>query len=208
MSVDRDQQQEPSKFTRQIRLLVVDDNPIFMRSLGRLLTRDAGLSVVGTVGSAREALDSARALKPDLVLLDLRMPQVSGYDLIPQLCADLPDLKIIAMSLDGSTQVERATQERGAHAFILKEQLASKLVPLIYELCQGNVTTGLATSPKEAITIDTKEKHFEREDWKEHTVEQLELTKKVIEKAQDNLEQARNVIQDTQDAIRDQTNAD
>lgn len=198
------------KRARRIRLVVVDDNPMFLRSLARLLARDSGLDIVGMFGNAREALDSAKMLHPDLILLDLRMPELNGYELIPRLRAELPNVKIVTMSLDGSQQIANATRDRGADVFILKEQMVSRLIPMIHELCGGSETTRSVerSDPKEATTMDEKEAQNNRDDWKNHTVEQLELTKKVIKKAQDNLAQAQDVIEDTQEAIRKQDDTD
>jgi two-component system, NarL family, response regulator len=117
-------------------LLLVDDNPTFLRVLARFL-EDQGeddLHVLGSVVGGRDALAQAERLKPDVILLDLEMPDVSGLDLLPQLRKTLPDAILVALTLMGADSFGQAALAAGADAFVSKASLEHDLVPVIRRL--------------------------------------------------------------------------
>jgi DNA-binding NarL/FixJ family response regulator len=81
-----------------IRLVVVDDHPIVRQGLVGVLEDEADLEVVGAYGSARDALDHVRRLQPDVVLLDLEMPDLDGVAAIPQFLATRSELAILVFT--------------------------------------------------------------------------------------------------------------
>src|SRR5437868_638191 len=90
-------QNEPN--APQIRLLLIDDNAIFLQSLSRFLSPDPRLTIVGACSNAKEGLEHAQRLQPDIIMVDLQMPGISGLAAIPALCAEVPDACILAMTL-------------------------------------------------------------------------------------------------------------
>ena len=81
-----------------ISLLLVDDHELFRSSLRRRLETESDLNPVGEAGTAEQAVVKARALQPDMILLDLLLPRTSGYDAIPSLADVSPDSKVLVIS--------------------------------------------------------------------------------------------------------------
>jgi len=121
---------------RQLSVLLVDDNPTFLRILARFL-EDQGeddLRVVGSVVGGRDALAEAERLKPDVLLLDLEMPDVPGLDLLPRLRETLPDAILVALTLMDPDSFRSSVLAAGADAFVSKASLEHDLVPVIRRL--------------------------------------------------------------------------
>jgi len=106
------------------RVLIVDDQPAFRRQLRRLLTH-AGLTVVGEAGSGTQAEALALALQPDLAVMDVMLPGISGIEGTRRLRAVAPDLRVIVVSAhrDRADLFQTAAQEAGAEAFVAKDDL-------------------------------------------------------------------------------------
>jgi DNA-binding NarL/FixJ family response regulator len=110
------------------RVLLLDDNPL-VRSLVRQafeLHPDFELSAEAENG--REAVEKAENLKPDLIILDLAMPVMTGLDAAPLLRKVVPDARIILFTVQGGREVERLASAAGIHAVVAKSQAASKLI--------------------------------------------------------------------------------
>ncbi len=121
---------------RRLSVLLVDDNPTFLRILARFL-EDQGeddLRVVGSVVGGRDALAEAERLKPDVLLLDLEMPDVPGLDLLPRLRETLPDAILVALTLMDPDSFRPSVLAAGADAFVSKASLEHDLVPVIRRL--------------------------------------------------------------------------
>ncbi len=117
-------------------VLLVDDNPHFLRILDRFLEiHGAGaVQVVGTVMAGRDAVAEAARLRPDVVLVDLTMPEVPGLTLLPQLRRTLADAILIALSLRDPAEYRAAAVAAGADAFVSKTRLECDLLPAIQRL--------------------------------------------------------------------------
>ncbi len=106
-----------------VSVLVVDDSPVFRRGMGRAVTVHSGLELVGEAGGGEAALDAIERLRPDVVLLDLRMPDLDGFAVLERLRdADPPvtsRVVIVSASLDEET--ERAALAAGAVACVSKD---------------------------------------------------------------------------------------
>ena len=126
-----------------IRLLVVDDAP-FIRELVQLNVRDQGVSVVAEAEDGAEALTLALAHRPDVILMDLVMPKMSGIDATEAILAELPETKVIAFSTaDHDAIVARAIQA-GCCDFLSKPFTSEELVKVIHRAMADR------TSSKEA----------------------------------------------------------
>lgn len=111
------------------RVFIVDDQPAFRRQLRDCLTY-AGLAIVGEAGSIEEALDQLPSASPDLAVVDVEMPGISGLDGVSLLKQAAPDLRIILVSayLDQSEMLVKAAERVGAEAFIPKENLDLEVI--------------------------------------------------------------------------------
>src|SRR5580765_9015518 len=106
---------------RGIRVLLADDDPIFLESLSELIDRQPELGVVGLAENGLEAIEQADELFPDAVVIDLHMPLVDGVTAVARLRHDHPSLCVIALTGDETPRVHDAVREAGADAVLVKE---------------------------------------------------------------------------------------
>ena len=116
-----------------ISVLIADDNPTFLRIVTRFLEEQSRktVSVVATARGGEEALAQAEALRPQVVLIDLNMPGLSGLEAIPRLRRALPDAGIIAVTLLDTDAYRQAALAAGADDFVSKITLNAELLPAI-----------------------------------------------------------------------------
>jgi DNA-binding NarL/FixJ family response regulator len=120
-----------------IRILLVDDHALIRSSLRTRLDREPDLLTVGEAGTAPQAIRTARAVQPDLVLLDLVLPRWSGTDAIPDLLEKAPSARILVVSsLAQPTSVRRALAA-GAHGYVPKRASDTELIEAIHRVAAG-----------------------------------------------------------------------
>ena len=117
-----------------LRTMLVDDNPLFLAALRKLLATIDGIEVIGTASCGEEALSEAQRLTPDLVLLDLMMPGMHGFDALHALrtLSHVPEIVII--TLHDTADYRSEARSRGALALISKHALGEELPPLVAKL--------------------------------------------------------------------------
>jgi DNA-binding NarL/FixJ family response regulator len=123
---------------KPISVLLVDDNPSFLRIATRFLQGHDDVAVVGAAGGGEEALALAQDLQPDIVLIDLAMPGLSGLGTIPRLRAALPEVGIIALTVLDTTSYWQAALSAGANDFVPKTRLNTDLLPAIRRVAQAD----------------------------------------------------------------------
>jgi len=123
---------------KPISVLLVDDNPSFLRLVTRFLQEHDDIVVVGTADGGEEALALAQDLQPDIVLIDLAMPGLSGLEAIPRLRAVLPAAGIIALTVLNTNSYLQASLEAGANDFVAKASLNTDLLLAIRRVAQGD----------------------------------------------------------------------
>lgn len=111
-----------------LRTLIVDDSTIIVTSLRRILDAEALIQVVGTAANGSEALHKAESLAPDLVLLDLFMPDMDGLRTMALLRRRLPNARIIIVTMDETVKSRVATRAHGADGFVGKTQITRTLM--------------------------------------------------------------------------------
>ena len=117
-----------------MRILIADDHHLVRRGVGDLLTKEAGWEICGEATGAAQAFQKATELTPDLILLDIGMPDGSGFDAARRIRQEIPQVKILMMSHHDATQFEKSAIESGADGCIDKARLALDLVPMIKSL--------------------------------------------------------------------------
>jgi two-component system, NarL family, response regulator NreC len=119
------------------RVLIVDDHAVVRSGLRLLIDAEDDLEAAGEAASAREAIFEARSLKPDVILLDVVMPEQSGLEAIPQLVQENPDAKVLVLSMQDEPRYVREAFETGASGYVLKEAADTELVAAIREVAKG-----------------------------------------------------------------------
>ena len=114
-----------------VRTLIVDNNAGFRRAVKILLAYEPDIVVIGEAGDGQEAILKARELKPDLVLMDMRMPGISGIDAIRQLKDEMPELKVIVLTILDLQEYREAATASGASGYVVKKSIITELVPAI-----------------------------------------------------------------------------
>lgn len=125
-----DRQHEQNNMGRgekRMRTLVVDDSPLFLQTICSFLESLETIEVVGSVMNGRQALEQAEALQPDLVLMDLQMPEMNGLEATLQLRRLSPSTRIIIVSMHDSPEVRSACQAAGAHGSVPKQRMYQEL---------------------------------------------------------------------------------
>ncbi len=121
-----------------MRLLLVDDHPLFLEGLYNLLTAQ-GLTVIGTARDGLEALAQARALHPDIVLMDIRMPRCNGVDATRLIKAEFPNIHVVMLTMSDDDEDLFQAIRAGASGYLLKSQETADLYRALGELVQGQV---------------------------------------------------------------------
>jgi DNA-binding NarL/FixJ family response regulator len=115
----------------KLRILLADDHEIVRRGLSDLLKAYEGWEVCGEASDGREALELAKRLKPDVIILDIGMPNLNGLSTTRQLLQHDPNFKIIILTITDAEQVIREALDAGARGFVLKSDAARDLVSAI-----------------------------------------------------------------------------
>jgi DNA-binding NarL/FixJ family response regulator len=118
------------------RILIVDDHPLTRGALAALLGQN-GFEVVGEAGDGTEAIESARQLQPDLVLLDLSMPELDGLDALPRVREAAPECEVVVLTASGTEENLLAAIRGGAAGYLLKTEAPEKIVEFLSGVVEG-----------------------------------------------------------------------
>jgi two-component system NarL family response regulator len=110
-----------SEDDRRLRVLIVDDHALFRRGLQMVLGGEPDIEVVGEASDGGEAVEKAKALKPDVVLMDVRMPRRSGIEAAGEIRAELPEAKILMLTTSDEEADLYEAIKAGASGYLLKE---------------------------------------------------------------------------------------
>jgi two-component system, NarL family, response regulator NreC len=120
-----------------IKVVVVDDHAVVRSGLRLLLDANQDIEVVGEAGNAKDAIFRARALKPDVMLLDVVMPGASGIDVLPELLKESPETKVLVLSMQDDPSYVREAFGAGASGYVLKEAADEEVVSAVREIANG-----------------------------------------------------------------------
>jgi len=120
-----------------IRVLIVDDHELLRAGLRSRLESEESITTVGEADSAERAIVMARALQPDLVLLDLLLPRKSGYDAIPELTQAAPGAKVLVISSQAAPSSVRRALSAGAAGYLPKRASDRELITAIRQIAGG-----------------------------------------------------------------------
>ncbi len=120
-----------------IRVLLVDDHTLFRSGIKALLQRQKDFEVVGEAGDGLEGIKRAKSLKPDVVLLDLHMPGISGREAVQLIVEGVPETKVVILTVSEDAEDLLETLKAGAHGYLLKNIDANYLIGAIRSAAEG-----------------------------------------------------------------------
>src|ERR1043166_5967120 len=123
--------------TTGIRILSVDDHPVFREGVAAIINYQSDMSLVGTASNGTEAIEAFRLLRPDVVLMDLRMPDLSGLDVMIAIRSEFHDARVIVLTtFERDVEVQRALKA-GARGYLLKSMPAQQMLDVIRQVHAG-----------------------------------------------------------------------
>ena len=148
--------------TQTVRVLIADDQTLFRVGLARLLEEDPRVDIVGQAGDGAEAIKLAGALKPDVVLMDLKMPNVDGIEATRQILASYPGVRVLLLTtFEADNHVIQALKA-GASGYILKDSRPDSIVSSLLAVMAGErvMASAVANRVLEMLTGTTTPKEF------------------------------------------------
>jgi len=121
----------------EIRILIVDDHTLFRQGVRKMLEMENDFLVVGEASTGKEAFDQAIALMPDVILMDIKMPDMDGVEATRKLCRDMPHVKILFCTMYEDDEFVFAGLKAGGRGYIVKESNTDTMVRAIRAVANG-----------------------------------------------------------------------
>jgi DNA-binding NarL/FixJ family response regulator len=147
-----------------IRVLAVDDHAVLRTGVAAIVDAENDMAIVGQAATADQAVIKARALQPDVILLDAVMPRKSGFDALPELAKVAPDSRVIMLSMQTSPSAIRQALTTGASGYVAKHASDTDLVDAIRRVATGSryvdpeLGGDLVISDAEALTEEISQR--------------------------------------------------
>jgi two-component system, NarL family, response regulator NreC len=122
---------------KRTRILLVDDHALVRQGFKMILSAQADMEIVGEAGNGREAVQIAEELRPDVVVMDVAMPELNGIEATRRLLVSLPHTRVIALSMHRDSVYVRETLRAGARGYLLKDSPAGDLVTAVRSVASG-----------------------------------------------------------------------
>ena len=120
-----------------IRVLIADDHRVILDGLRLLLEAKGDIKVVGEAVNGREAVQKARELNADIVIMDIAMPELNGIEATRQICQSAPATRVIILSMHSTTEHIKRAIKAGAQGYLLKESTGVELVDAVHAVLKG-----------------------------------------------------------------------
>lgn len=134
--------------TTAIRLLIVDDQALVRQGLAQLLSLDDEIEIVGQGADGRQAIDMVGSTRPDVVLMDLRMPNVDGVTAIKQIREAHPEIRILVLTTFDDDESIVTAMQAGASGYLLKDAPSERLAAAIKAVNEGYTQLAPSVTPK------------------------------------------------------------
>jgi len=152
----------PAVLTRVARILIADDQTLFRSGLARLLEEDPHVQVVGQAADGEEVVKQAASLKPDVVLMDLKMPNLDGIEATRKILAEHPEIKILILTTFDADSFVLQALRAGASGYVLKNSQPAAIVSSILAVLAGErvMASAVANRVLDLLTGTTTPKEF------------------------------------------------
>jgi two-component system response regulator DegU len=111
-----------------MRVLVVDDHAVLRQGLIELLQKESFIDVVGQAGDGLQAIDEARRLRPDAIVMDISMPRMNGIEATRIIVAEMPTVRVVGLSMHDRSDMARAMRDVGAVAYVAKDSPVEEII--------------------------------------------------------------------------------
>lgn len=125
-----------------IKILIADDHALVRDGIRLNLEINAEFKVIGTAANGREAIDKANTLRPDMIIMDIAMPELNGIEATRLICQSLPEVKILILSMYYTIEHTFRAVQAGAKGYILKESAGDEVVNAVLALAKGRFFFG------------------------------------------------------------------
>jgi DNA-binding NarL/FixJ family response regulator len=112
---------------RPVRVLLVDDDPLFLELLAFVIRTEPGAEIVGEASDGVDGVELAQELRPDLVLMDLRMPRMDGFEATRRITATLDETRVLVVSTSSDPEDMARAREAGAAGYVMKDRAVAEL---------------------------------------------------------------------------------
>ncbi len=165
-----------------VRIVLADDHTILREGLRALLSADPNFEIIGEAGDGREAVRCVEKLGPDLLLMDLSMPRMSGMDAISEIKKRYPQTKIIALTVHKTEEYLLSTLQAGVDGYVLKDATHDELVMAIHNVMAGKryLSPGISEKVIEGY-LDGKEDSLVASSWQKLSQREREVLKLIAE---------------------------
>src|SRR6476646_8545829 len=135
-----------------LRILIVDDHAVVRRGIRSLLESHDGWEVCGEATTGRGAVEQSRRLRPDVVVMDLSLPELNGLDATRQILKDAPDTEVLVLTMHHSEELARDVLKAGARGYLLKSDADENLIAAVDSLRQHRPF--LSSTVAEIVLVD------------------------------------------------------
>jgi len=122
---------------KRIRILLADDHAVVRQGFKMILEAQPDMEIVGEAGNGREAVETADKLRPDVVVMDVAMPELNGIEAARRLVDSMPHAKVLALSMHKDSVYVREILRAGARGYLLKDSVAADLVAAVRAVASG-----------------------------------------------------------------------
>jgi len=122
---------------KRIRILLADDHAVVRRGFQMILAEQSDMEIVGEAGNGREVLELAAKLKPDVVVMDVAMPELNGIEATRRMAESAPRARVLALSMHKDSVYVREILRAGARGYLLKDSVAADLVSAVRAVASG-----------------------------------------------------------------------
>jgi two-component system, NarL family, response regulator NreC len=165
--------------TIMIKILIADDHAVLRSGLLLLINNQEDMEVIGEAGTGKEALEKVQALKPDILLLDINMPEMDGLSVIPEIRERVPECRILILTMhDDANYLQEALKE-GASGYLLKQAADTELIRAIQAVMRGETYLHPTMTQKLVDNMLRKTQEIAIDPWRELSEREFDVMRLV-----------------------------